>query len=52
MTSTMTGKGSALASQRIIKDYAALLNSDEFKGKMEVEFAGDNMYVWRVRFDL
>lgn len=29
-----------------------LLNSGEFKDKMEIEFAGDNMYVWRVRFDL
>ena len=52
MTSTMTGKGSALANQRILKDYVSLLKSDEFKGKMEVDFAGDNMYVWRVRFDL
>ena len=44
--------GSALASQRIRKDYVGLLNSSEFKEKMEIQFTGDNMYVWRVRFDI
>ncbi len=52
MTSRLTGKGSALATQRIQKDYAGLLASSEFKDKVSVEFYKDNMYVWRVKFDL
>ena len=52
MATRLTGKGSALATQRIQKDYAGLLASSEFKGKVNVEFFKDNMYVWRVKFDL
>lgn len=50
--SRLTGKGSALASQRIKKDYVGLLQSEEFKDKVAIDFFKDNMYVWRVKFDL
>ena len=52
MSSKLTGKGSALATQRIQKDYAGLLASSEFKDKVSVDFFKDNMYIWRVKFDL
>jgi ubiquitin-protein ligase len=52
MTSRLTGKGSALALQRITKDYSGLLASSEFKDKVSIDFFKDNMYVWRVKFDL
>lgn len=52
MTSKYTGKGSALASQRIQKDYVGLLASSEFKDRVSVEFFKDNMYVWKVKFDI
>lgn len=29
-----------------------LLQSDEFKDKLAIDFFKDNMYVWRVKFDL
>ena len=52
MTSRYTGKGSALASQRIQKDYVGIMQSLEFKDKLTVEFLKDNLYVWRMKFDL
>jgi hypothetical protein len=52
MSAKLTGKGSALATQRIQKDYAGLLASSEFKDKVTVDFFKDNMYIWRVKFDL
>ena len=52
MRSKLTGKGSALATQRIQKDYAGLLASSEFKDKCSIDFFKDNMYIWRVKFDL
>lgn len=52
MTAKLTGKGSALATQRIQKDYAGLMASSEFKDKVTVDFYRDNMYIWRVKFDL
>ena len=29
-----------------------LLASSEFKQKLQIDFFKDNMYVWKVRFDL
>lgn len=52
MAGKLTGKGSALASQRIQKDYVGLLSSSEFKEIIEANFYKDNIYVWRVKFDL
>ena len=52
MSKKLTGKGSATSSQRIGKDYAGLIKSSEFKNKIEIEFYNNNMYVWRVYFDL
>ena len=52
MAQRVTGKGSKAASSRIQKDYIGLLASTEFKEMMTVDFLKDNMYVWRVKFDL
>lgn len=52
MAKRYTGKGSALATQRIQKDYVCLLSSSEFKDKVTVDFFKDNMYIWKVQFDL
>lgn len=52
MASKFTGKGSALSSQRIGKDYVGLMKSSEFKEKLRIEFFKNNMYVWKVYFDL
>lgn len=52
MAKRLTGKGSALASQRINKDYIGLMGSGEFKNIAECEFYKDNMYVWRLSFNL
>lgn len=52
MAQKLTGRGSALASQRIQKDYVGLNSSEEFKDMLKVDFFKDNMYVWRVKFDL
>ena len=52
MAKRLTGKGSALASQRINKDYIGLMSSGEFKDIAQCEFFKDNMYVWRLGFDL
>jgi hypothetical protein len=52
MATRVTGKGSALASQRIKKDFIGLQGSSEFKDKISIDFFKDNMYVWRIKFDL
>lgn len=52
MTGKLTGKGSALANKRIQNDYVGLLASSEFKEKLAVEFIKDNMYIWRIKFNL
>lgn len=52
MAAKYTGKGSALASQRIQKDYVGLMASSEFKEKLTIDFFKDNMYIWKVKFDL
>ncbi len=52
MANKYTGKGSALATQRIQKEYVGMLSSEEFKDKVKVEFFKDNMYIWTVSFNL
>ena len=52
MAKKYTGKGSALASQRIQKEYVGMLSSLEFKDKVSVDMFKDNMYIWKVSFDL
>ena len=52
MSKKFTNKGSAVESQRIGKDYAGLMKSSEFRNKLTVDFHNNNMYVWRVYFDL
>lgn len=52
MTEKFTGKGSPLSTQRIGKDYAGMMKSSEFKDKLKIEFFKNNMYVWKVSFDI
>jgi len=52
MIEKITGKGSALSTQRITKDYVGLMKSTEFKDKLKIEFYKNNMYIWKVCFDI
>lgn len=52
MAEKFTGKGSQLSTQRISKDYVGLMKSSEFKDKIKVEFFKNNMYIWKVSFDI
>ncbi|CDW86592.1 uba ts-n domain containing protein [Stylonychia lemnae] len=50
--SKISGKGSQVSLQRIQKEYAGLMKSNEFKDKISIDFHQNNIYVWRVSFDI
>ena len=52
MMDKVIGKGSAMANNRIMKEYKSLSKSEEFKGVILVSFIKDNIYTWHVEVDL
>lgn len=52
MKSKVQGKGSVMATQRIMVEYKAMLQSKDFKGLMKIDVPGDNFYTWKITFDL
>lgn len=41
-----------MATQRIQKEYISMMKSTEFKDKVKIDFHQNNMYAWKVIFDI
>jgi ubiquitin-conjugating enzyme E2 Q len=52
MRTKVTGKGSAMSTQRIFIEYKGMLQSQDFKEILQMEMIKDNTYVWKLVFDV
>lgn len=46
MKNKISGKGSAMATERIMIEYKGLMRSTEFKDILSIDFKNNNMYTW------
>lgn len=52
MKDKIQGKGSEMATNRIMSEYKILMKSSDFKNIMTIDMKNDNLYNWTVIFDL
>jgi hypothetical protein len=52
MKNKISGKGSAMATERITIEYKGLMRSSDFKNILFIDFKNNNMYNWDVVFDI
>ena len=52
MKDKLTGKGSAMATERIQLEYKGLIKSSDFKSIIAIDMKNDNLYNWIVTFDI
>ena len=52
MRGKITGKGSAMSTQRILIEYKAMVQSQDFKDILQMEMIKDSIYVWKLVFNV
>ena len=52
MRGKVSGKGSAMSTQRILIEYKCMVQSQDFKDILKIDMVKDNIYLWRLSFDV
>ncbi len=52
MRGKVSGKGSAMSTQRILIEYKCMVQSQDFKDILKIDMVKDNIYLWKLSFDV